>query len=77
MNNVYSVFLGFGMGWILYGLVNLVFSSKRLVRKLEKQFSEYEIEENCRKNLISGIVYTVFGAAWLIIALIIYIKRGH
>lgn len=76
MNNTFGVFLGFGMGWILYGLVNLVFSSKKLTRKLEKRLSEYEIEESCRKSLISGILYTTFGIVWLVIALILYTKRG-
>ena len=64
MNNTYGVFLGFGMGWILYGLVNLVFSSKRLTRKLEKRLSEYEIEESCRKILLIRILAMVALSLW-------------
>ena len=70
-----GIFLGFGMGWTLYGVVNLIFSSKRLTRKLEKRFSEYEVEESCRKSLISGILYTTFGIIWLIVALVICIMH--
>ena len=70
-----GIFFGFGMGWTLYGLVNLVFSSKRLTRKLDKRLSEYEVEESCRKNLISGTLYTTFGVVWLIVALVICIMH--
>ena len=72
--NTLSVFLGFGIGWFLYGLVDLIFSSKKLARKLEKDMSELEIEESCFKYKIGAILYLSLGTIWLVFALITYLE---
>jgi len=63
----YDVLLGFGIGWLIIGLVNLLFSNKKFVRKIDKEISEYELEEGCFKNRIGAILYLLMGTLWIIL----------
>lgn len=70
--NICSIFFGFAIGWFLDGIINLIFSSKKLTRKLEKNMSEWDIEESCFRNKIGAILYFCFAIIFLIIGLYLF-----
>lgn len=67
----FEVTLGFGLGWSLYGIVQLIFSSKKLTKKLCPHMSAYEVEEDCRHCRLKAIAFLCFAVLAFIAAFII------
>ena len=68
---MFEVTLGFGLGWSLYGIMQLIFSSKKLTKKLCPNMSASEIEEDCLHSRLSGIAFLCFAVASFIAAFIL------
>lgn len=68
---MFEVTLGFGLGWSLYGIVQLIFSSKKLTKKLCPHMSAYEVEEDCRRYRLKAIAFLCFAVASFIAAYIL------
>ena len=67
----FEVALGFGLGWLVYGIVYLIFSSKKLTKKLCPHMSAYEVEEDCRHCRLKAIAFLCFAVASFIAAYIL------
>ena len=70
-----GVFIGFGIGWFILGVIDLVFSFKNLVKKIDKKIDDWELKEYCFKNKIGAIIYLSFGTIWLVLGLLAYLKK--
>lgn len=67
----FEVTLGFGLGWSLHGIIQLIFSSKKLTKKLCPHMSTSEIEEDCLHGRLSAIAFLCFAVASFIAAYIL------
>ena len=63
--------LGLGITGSLYGIVHLIFSSKKLTKKLCPHMSAYEVEADCRRYRLEAIAYLCFAGASFIAAYIL------
>ena len=70
-----SICLGFGIGFLIDGLIYLIFSSKKLTKIINKNMSQSELRESCRRYRISSLVYSISGICLLLTFFAIHFSK--
>ena len=70
-----GICLGFGIGFLIDGLIYFIFSSKKLTHIIDKNINQSELERSCRRCRIGGLVYSISGICLLLTFFVIHFSK--